>query len=276
LRTLIVLLAASAAGVLIYPTAAQWFSDANQAVELSGFVHHMAQLPDAEKQAMLDAAYEYNRLLPPGPITDPYTTTTPVQATNFAAYMATLNMGSQGLMGTLAIGSINAYLPIYHGTTPSVLDVGVGHLYSTTLPVGGDSTHAILTAHSGMINKTLFNNLHKVKLGDKFTIRILDEIFTYQIDQILTVDPTHTDALRPIPGEDHVTLVTCTPIGINTHRLLVRGTRIPTPEPVDPDAQLAGYTGPGFPWWAFAIPLAILTATLATRPRVKTPQRTNR
>ena len=130
-------------------------------------------------------------------------------------------------MGYIRIPKIKVELPIYHGTSETVLQAGVGHFWGTSLPVGGESTHTVLTGHRGLPTKTLFTNMDKLEVGDIFYIKVLGETLAYQIDQILTVLPEETDALSIESGQDYATLVTCTPYAINTHRLLVRGKRIP-------------------------------------------------
>ena len=135
------------------------------------------------------------------------------------------------MMGYITIEKIKVQLPVYHGTSDKVLNSAVGHVEGSSLPVGGAGTHAVLSAHRGLPSAKLFTNLDKLEAGDIFTIRILDRTITYQVDQILIVLPEETENLNVVPGEDYCTLVTCTPYGINTHRMLVRGTRIENIEP---------------------------------------------
>lgn len=142
------------------------------------------------------------------------------------------------MMGYIRIPAIEVELPIYHGTSESVLQVGVGHFEGTSLPVGGESTHAVLTGHRGLPSKLLFTDMDKLKKGDVFYIKILGETFAYEIDQILTVLPEDTKALSIDSGKDYVTLVTCTPYAVNTHRLLVRGHRIPYEEAIQTAADI--------------------------------------
>lgn len=149
------------------------------------------------------------------------------EVTKLLNYDDQLNLSGDGLMVYVEIPAISVFLPVYHGTSSHVLDKGVGHLENTSLPVGGESTHAVLSAHSGLTDKKLFTDLELLEEGDCFYIHVLDEILAYEVDQITVVDPGDTENLTIIPGEDHVTLVTCTPYGINSHRLLVRGVRIP-------------------------------------------------
>ena len=157
-----------------------------------------------------------------------------------ASYASLLDTTGTGVMGSLDIPKIGVELPIYHGTSEAVLQAGVGHFWGTSLPVGGESTHTVLTGHRGLPTKTLFTNMDKLEVGDIFYIKVLDETLAYQIDQILTVLPQETDSLSIEPGKDYATLVTCTPFAINTHRLLVRGERIPYEEATkqEPDTNI--------------------------------------
>lgn len=145
-------------------------------------------------------------------------------------YAAQLNITGDSIMGYVEIPKIGVNLPIYHGTDADTLERGIGHLLGSSLPVGGESTHAVLTAHSGMASQTMFSDLDVLAEGDVFYLRVLDETLAYQVDQIRTVLPYDTEHLGIEAGEDYCTLVTCTPFGVNTHRLLVRGTRIPYDE----------------------------------------------
>ena len=141
-------------------------------------------------------------------------------------YESLLNVGGDGIMGVINIPAIDIRLPIYHGTSEGVLQVAIGHYEGSSLPTGGESTHAILTGHRGLPSAKLFTDLDRLEVGDVFYIKVLGEILEYQIDQIETVLPHELDSLSITPGEDYVTLVTCTPYGVNSHRLLIRGTRI--------------------------------------------------
>ena len=142
--------------------------------------------------------------------------------------MDIMNVSGTGIMGYITIEKIGLELPVYHTTSDSVLSVGVGHLEGTSIPVGGTGTHSVLSAHRGLPSATLFTHLDHVEIGDTFSIKILDRTMTYQVDQIKTVDPSDAADIRVFEGDDYCTLLTCTPYGINTHRLLVRGTRIST------------------------------------------------
>ena len=148
----------------------------------------------------------------------------------FPSYESTLDVTGTGIMGYITIEKIGVELPIYHGTSDAVLQVAAGHLEGTSLPVGGASTHAVISAHRGLPSAKLFTNLDQLEVGDTFTITVLDRTLTYEVDNISIILPTETDSLKVSEGKDYITLMTCTPYGINTHRLLVRGRRITTPD----------------------------------------------
>ena len=152
-------------------------------------------------------------------------------------YLSCLNFAN-GTMGYLEIPKIDVSLPIYHGTTDETLSKGVGHIYGTSLPIGGEGTHAALTSHSGLADAVLFSHLDELEAGDVFYIHVIDAVLSYRVDEIRVVEPHEVSSLVPVEGEDHVTLITCYPVTINTHRLLVRGTRAKElEEQVKPDAQ---------------------------------------
>lgn len=157
------------------------------------------------------------------------------------AYMAALNLTGDGIMGTVDIPKIGIKLPIYHTTDEEVLEKAAGHLEGSSLPIGGESTHAVISAHRGLPSASLFTDLDLLEIGDHFLIKVLDETLCYEVDQILTVEPDKTEALQVEEGEDLVTLLTCTPYGVNTQRLLVRGHRVPYEETVvaEEEAPLA-------------------------------------
>lgn len=153
------------------------------------------------------------------------------------AYMSALNLAGDGIMGTVEIPKIDIRLPIYHTTDEEVLEKAAGHLEGSSLPIGGESTHAVISAHRGLPSASLFTDLDLLENGDHFLIHVLDETLCYEVDQILTVEPDETEALQVEDGEDLVTLLTCTPYGVNTHRLLVRGHRVPYEETVVEEEQ---------------------------------------
>ena len=218
-----------ALGITLYPLISTWYNERHQS-EIH--THYVEVVENADKSEIITArrkANEYNASIVPGAMIEESFT----QEAMLAAaedYDNQLNLGGDGIMGYVEIPLIKVNLPIYHGTDSETLDAGIGHLLGTSLPVGGNSTHTVLTAHSGMANQKLFSDLDKLKKGDVFYLRVLDENLAYQVDEINTVLPHESELLEIAEGEDYCTLVTCTPFGINTHRLLVRGTRIPYEE----------------------------------------------
>ena len=184
-------------------------------------------IQQADNSALLEAkklAIAYNETITPGTAGEAYSQAALMDASE--DYESQLNIAGDGTMGYVEIPKISVNLPIYHGTGNDSLERGVGHLLGSSLPVGGTSTHAILTGHSGMATQKMFTDLEQLSVGDVFYLHILDETLAYQVDRIKTVLPYDTSLLGITSGRDYCTLVTCTPYGINTHRLLVRGTRI--------------------------------------------------
>lgn len=208
-------------GLLLYPTISNIINERNQSRVITRYEENMEELAGEDREMVWRNAYIYNSKLPERLSTNEITNTQESEL-----YQDTLNPSGNGVMGVLNIDKINVNLPIYHGTSESVLQVAVGHLPVTSLPIGGESTHAVLSAHTGLPSAKLFTDLDQLEVGDMFTITVMDNIFVYQVDQILVVTPDDGKELRIFEGEDYVTLVTCTPYGINSHRLLVRGTRI--------------------------------------------------
>lgn len=225
---LIVLFVAFA--VLLYPTVSSYVNEKNGSKVVSNYDAESVRLSNAEKEQMLEDARAYNKeMLSNIDLIDPFSQG---ETSIDERYESLLNMDGSGMMGYIRIPKIKVEIPIYHGTSESVLQAGVGHFWGTSLPVGGESTHTVLTGHRGLPTKTLFTNMDKLVKGDVFYIKVLDETLAYKVDQILTVLPEETEALSIVPGQDYATLVTCTPYAINTHRLLVRGHRIPYEEAV--------------------------------------------
>lgn len=218
-----------ALGIMLYPLISTWYNERHQSEIHTHYVEVVAQTDKTEIIKARRLANEYNASIVPGAMIEESFT----QEAMLAAaedYDDQLNLGGDGIMGYVEIPLINVNLPIYHGTDSETLDAGIGHLLGTSLPVGGSSTHTVLTAHSGMANQKLFSDLDKLEKGDVFYLRVLDEDLAYQVDDINTVLPHESSLLEIVEDEDYCTLVTCTPFGINTHRLLVRGTRIPYEE----------------------------------------------
>ena len=218
-----------ALGLMLYPLISSKVN-AKYASEIQ--TSYEAVIEKADNSALLDAkekAIAYNESITPGAsVDDAYSQDALLTATR--DYDSLLNIAGDGIMGYVKIPKIGVQLPIYHGTDNDSLERGIGHLLGSSLPVGGDSTHTILTAHSGMASQKMFSDLPQLTIGDVFYLRILGETLAYQVDQINTVLPHDTTFLGIEQGEDLATLVTCTPFGVNTHRLLVRGERIPYEE----------------------------------------------
>ena len=206
--------------LLLYPTVSDYWNSFHQTRAIATYAENVAALDNASYDAIWDAARQYNRNLLDR------SNRFRLSEEQKAEYERLLDISGQGIMGYIEIPEIDVSLPIYHGTEDPVLQVAVGHLDWTSLPVGGESTHCVLSGHRGLPSAKLFTNLDKLREGDTFLLRVLDEILTYEVDQILIVEPQDTAALEIAEGEDYCTLVTCTPYGINTHRLLVRGHRI--------------------------------------------------
>ena len=225
IRLFVLLIAFS---VLLYPSFSSYLNEKNGSKAISYYDKESVELSKADKIRMLEEARAYNReMLRNIDLIDPFSQ----EDTKLdARYESLLNVDGSGMMGYIRIPKIHIELPIYHGTSETVLQAGVGHFWGTSLPVGGESTHTVLTGHRGLPTKTLFTNIDKLKEGDIFYIKVLDETLAYEIDQIKTVLPEETKGLSIEPGKDYATLVTCTPYAINTHRLLVRGHRIPYQE----------------------------------------------
>lgn len=218
-----------ALGLTLYPLIANRYNQRHQSEIHTAYQEQVAQADKTEIIAAREKAVAYNETLVSGvQAEDAFSNEALTGASE--NYGTLLNLTGNGIMGYVEIPNIAVTLPIYHGTDADTLEIGIGHLLGTSLPVGGESTHTVLTAHSGMANQKMFSDLDLVKEGDVFYLEILDEILAYQVDAINVVLPHDTTHLGITTGEDYCTLVTCTPFGVNTHRLLVRGTRIPYEE----------------------------------------------
>ena len=244
--------------VLLYPVVSAIIAKMTESVTISSYQKAVENLSGQQIAKMKADAEKYNRQLSGAVLSDPFTGTEKLDT----GYIKLLNVSE--VMGYLEIPKINVYLPIYHGTSAEVLQKGIGHLQNTSLPIGGKSTHAVLSGHRGLPSATLLTNLDQMKKGDVFYIHILDEILAYQVEKIKVVNPDNTADLAIQPGRDLVTLVTCTPYGINTQRLLVRGKRIEyipgsRAQPKRPSAALA----------AAAVPAVLLVRAWKKRRRVR-------
>ena len=220
--TTIILLIVLIAGLslLLYPSFADWWNSMHQSRAVASYVEQVANIDEDQYQELWSAAWDYNRSLTE-------------RSNNFVLtdeqkvlYEQLLDVGGSGIMGYIEIPAIGVTLPIYHGTDEAVLQVAVGHLEWTSLPVGGESSHCVVSGHRGLPSAKLFTDLDQLAAGDVFIFRVLDEILTYEVDQILIVEPHETAPLMVEQGKDLCTMITCTPYGVNSHRLLVRGHRI--------------------------------------------------
>ena len=260
----VALLVIAGTAIFTYPSAASWFSALAQDGEVSGYVSEVAALQDPVKERILDEARDYNAAIPEILLTDPYAADPSTETTADGAverYLAQLQTPGSKVMARVQIPAINVDLPIYHGTSEEALENGVGHLFGSSLPVGGASSHSVLTGHSGLVSATLFDNLKDVQLGDTFSITVLDEVLYYVVDDIRTVLPTEVEDLAIGQNKDYVTLVTCTPTGVNSHRLLVRGERVDVQQLAPAERVVAGSDGSaGFPWWALILAVSVLVA----------------
>lgn len=208
--------------LLLYPTVSDYWNSMHQSRAIASYDASVQKLSTTDYSAMLDAARKYNAAL--AKKADRYHPT----AAEEKEYESLLNVNGDGVMGYVEIPKINVSLPIYHGTDDGVLQVAIGHLVGSSLPVGGAGTHCVISGHRGLPSAKLFTNLDQLESGDTFQLHVLNETLTYQVDQIRIVLPDQVGDLAIVDGQDYCTLVTCTPYGVNTHRLLVRGHRIPT------------------------------------------------
>lgn len=221
---LLVLILITGLSLLLYPSFSDWWNAQRQSRAITGYAEAVAVMDQDRYAEIWDTAWDYNQSLLDRP------NSFVLSEERQAEYESLLNIDGYGIMGYIEIPAINVALPIYHGTDETVLQVAVGHLEWSSLPVGNGSSHCVLSGHRGLPSAKLFTDLDDLVVGDVFMLRVLDEVLTYQVDQILIVDPTEKDALLIKEGQDLCTLVTCTPYGINTHRLLVRGHRIENQE----------------------------------------------
>ena len=217
---LLILVLLAGLSLLLYPSVSDYWNSFHQTRAIATYAEEVANLNQDQYDEIWAATKAYNASL--AERDNAYL----LSDAQKEEYQQLLNVSGLGVMGYIEIPSIDCSLPIYHGTEESVLQIAVGHLEWSSLPVGGESTHCVLSGHRGLPSAKLFTNLDKLREGDIFLLRILDEVLTYEVDQILIVEPQEVGALQIMEGQDYCTLVTCTPYGINTHRLLVRGHRI--------------------------------------------------
>ena len=221
---LLILILLIGLSLMLYPSFADWWNSFHSSRAIASYVEQVANIDDAQYEELWDAAWDYNQSLLHRP--NDFLLSDEQQE----IYKSLLDIGGNGIMGYIEIPVIDVMLPIYHGTGESVLQIAVGHLDWTSLPVGGAGSHCVVSGHRGLPSARLFTDLDKLKVGDVFMLHVLNEILTYEIDQILIVEPRDTDPLLIEPGKDLCTMITCTPYGINSHRMLVRGHRIESQE----------------------------------------------
>ena len=218
----LILMLVAGLSLVLYPSFSDWWNSMHQSRAIASYSEAVKKIDPAIYEEARAAARDYNSTL----LGKKNRFFMPDEEREI--YNQLLNLTQNGIMGVIEIPSIGVEMPLYHGTSEGVLQVAIGHIEGSSLPVGGPSTHCAVSGHRGLPSARLFTDLDKLQLGDTFTLTVLEEILTYQIDQILIVKPHELDGLDIIEGEDHCTMVTCTPYGINTHRMLVRGTRIET------------------------------------------------
>ena len=206
--------------LLLYPTISDFWNSFHQSRAIASYAEQVADLDENAYDRLWEDARTYNKTL--GDRMNRFV----MAEEQKKAYAALLNIADNGVMGYIEIPKVRCNLPIYHGTDEAVLQVAIGHVPGSSLPVGGESTHCVLSGHRGLPSAKLFTNLDELETGDVFMLRVLDETLTYEVDQIRTVLPNELGDLAIVEGEDYCTLVTCTPYGINSHRLLVRGHRV--------------------------------------------------
>lgn len=253
----ILVLAGTVAG--LYPSTAGWFSSYNQSKVISTYEEQLGQVsPSIADQRMM--AHEYNKALTAGVNLEKNANVPTGNGSSSRSeldYSKILRANSEGMMGRVQVPGIEVDLPIYHGTSNAVLDKGAGHLEGSHFPVGGKGTRSVITAHRGLANATMFTNLDRVEVGDLVNVEVFGEILSYVVIETKVIDPEDTETLRADPTRDLISLITCTPLGINTQRIVVTAERVTPTPPEVLEAQGQKPTIPGFPWWAVAGTTAI-------------------
>lgn len=246
---LLVILMIAGIGSLCYPVLSNLLRERGQVQILTEYDEEVERRSEEEIEAARMAASDYNEsLLGTVIISDPFSPDD--RKDTQENYNGILNLNKDGIIGYVEIPRIDVYEPIYHGTSEETLEKGVGHLEETSFPIGGLCTHAVLSGHTGLADAKIFTDLNSLEEGDIFFIHILKEKLAYQVDQIKVVEPSDTGDLHIDPDQDYVTLVTCTPYGINSHRLLVRGSRVPYTSDIEVEVQAQKEEGAGYENWA--------------------------
>lgn len=244
--------------VLVYPVVATQWNNIRQVHVANEYAKFEQHADPVQLNKALEEARKYNLGRNTGPILDPWLAQVAKQNNDYQAYLGQLN--SNAAMGRLIVPTGQINLPIYHGTDHEALQKGVGHLFGSDLPVGGESSHSVLTGHTGLPNATLFDHLKDVKEGDAIYVQVSGEKLKYQVDQIKVVLPNESDELRPVDGKDYITLVTCTPYGINSHRLLVRGHQVPMD--AEDHEVIDNTKGASWQWWMWALLVGALAVAI--------------
>lgn len=217
---ILVLILLAGLGIMLYPTVSDYWNSFHQTRAINHYDEAVAELDETDYEELFAQAETYNEHL--GELIAPFSQCGQLEE----EYYSVLDVAGNGIIGYITISKIGVELPIYHGTSDAILNVAAGHIEGSSLPIGGTGRHSVLSAHRGLPSAKLFTNLDQLEAGDTFTITVLNHILTYEVDQILIVEPTQMEALNISEGEDYCTLLTCTPYGINTQRLLVRGHRV--------------------------------------------------
>nr|WP_232018415.1 class C sortase [Corynebacterium segmentosum] len=240
--------------VMLYPVVSTAWNNWNTSRAAQEYARLDEAAPQQLQDSIWDSAHKYNRERTMGPIFDPWLDRIGVDSPEYEDYLKQL--GETDAMARLIFPAIDVDLPIYHGTSDETLQRGLGHLYGSDLPVGGQGTHSIITGHTGLSNSTMFDHLKSASEGDEFYFQVAGHKLKYVVDEISVVLPHEVERLRPVDGQDYVTLITCTPYGINTHRLLVRGHQVPI-ESGDEEVFDNSH-GPGWQWWMYALLTAVV------------------
>ena len=253
--------------LLLYPLVANQWNNYRQSRLISSYDETVAEKTAAgaiDYNEERHQALSYNEALKPYILPDSFAAAAQNQEAD-EGYLSCLNLTGDGMMGYVQIPKINIKIPIYHTTEEKVLQIGAGHLEGSSLPVGGEGSHAVISAHRGLPSASLFTDLDRLEEGDCFLLYVLDDVLCYQVDQISVVEPEDTRQLAAVEGKDLVTLLTCTPYGVNSHRLLVRGTRVPYEEMEDEMVAASAFTGPSlhtnYLLWA-AVGIAVTAAVI--------------
>lgn len=240
-------------GLLIasYPAISQWFSDHRKANIVTGYAEDVQRAGSRELLEVREAARGYNAAMPEVLLSDPYSKSDAREGVGGAweLYRQQLRVDGSEMMARVTVPAVGIDVPVFHGTDDATLQKGAGHLFGSSLPVGGPSTHSVITAHTALTESKMFDTLGRVVEGDHFTISVAGETLVYRADQITTVLPHEIGNLITEPGRDLVTLVTCTPYAVNTHRLLVRGERVSDTSEIRIETIVSDDGSPGFPWW---------------------------